>query len=812
MGLDYYLPGQNSPFNPQITTPEDVLGWQVGKWHVSHDKLLQYHLHLAAQSPRVSVDTIGYSYEDRPLIQLYITSEQNQSKLETLRNNHLQALSSTQEVADNPLVVNLGYSVHGNEPSGGNASLVVAYFLAATTDPAWLDMLEQTVVVLDPCLNPDGFHRFSTWVNMHKGTPMHADPQDREHREVWPGGRTNHYWFDLNRDWLPVQHPESQGRVKAFQNWKPNVLADFHEMGTNSTFFFQPGIPSRNNPITPENTFVLTRKLANYHASALDELGSLYFTEEAFDDFYFGKGSTYPDVQGGVGILFEQASSRGHLQASIHGNLAFPFTIRNQVATSLSTLRGAHALRDELLHHQQTFYQEASEMAGEDEVIGYLLGGTQDKIRISALADILTIHQIDHSLFQDGQQNWNCWVKVDQPQYRLITAMFEERTSFQDSLFYDVSSWNLAHAFNLELTEIKDGKLANSIQANSSNEVASAVSPMRGGSPYAISFDWRSYHAPRLLNLLQQKGIRLKVATEPFGNEEIHEFPRGTIIIPMANQVMNEGTLAAFVKEQATGLDVPFHLHQTGLTSGVSLGSRTFENIVQPKVAVVVGDGISGYDAGEAWYVLEQRFGLNITLLPVEQLGRVDLSAYNVLIMPDGRYRGGAPGTVKQWVEKGGTLIAFKYALNWLNAHDLGNFGFASPATKPHPHTYHEHGKVRGAQVIGGAICEVEIDLSHPLAFGLERPWIPVFKKGGTMLSPDPYSIQEPFKFSQTPLIAGFLSTQNQATLSGTTYLKVKPLGAGRIIGMSDNPNFRAFWYGTQRIFMNAVCLGQIVD
>jgi hypothetical protein len=210
-------------------------------------------------------------------------------------------------------------------------------------------LLNETVILLDPSFNPDGLNRFASWVNTHKSQTLVTDPVSRELNEAWPGGRTNHYWFDLNRDWLYVQHPESQGRIAKFHEWKPNILTDHHEMGSNSTFFFQPGVPSRINPLTPQKNRELTAKIGTFHARYLDKIGSLYFTEEDYDDFYYGKGSTFPDVNGAVGILFEQASSRGHAQETINGVLSFPFTIRNQVTTSFSTLAAARALRTELL-------------------------------------------------------------------------------------------------------------------------------------------------------------------------------------------------------------------------------------------------------------------------------------------------------------------------------------------------------------------------------------------------------------------------------------------------------------------------------
>ena len=233
---------------------------------------------------------------------------------------------------------------------------MLPYYLAASNEPETLEILDNSVILFDPCLNPDGLQRFANWVNSNKNLVPNPDNNDREFSEVWPGGRTNHYWFDLNRDWLPVQLPESQARVKTYSDWLPNIVTDHHEMGTNSTFFFQPGIPSRVNPLIPNLNQKLTEKVAKYHANFLDKIGSLYYSKENYDDLYFGKGSTYPDANGGIGILFEQGSSRGHIQNSQNGVLTFPFTIRNQLTTTLSTLKAASELRIELLSYMNDFY------------------------------------------------------------------------------------------------------------------------------------------------------------------------------------------------------------------------------------------------------------------------------------------------------------------------------------------------------------------------------------------------------------------------------------------------------------------------
>ncbi len=294
--LKYYLPDSVS-YNPSIPKPKDIIYHEVGEWHVTHDRLVNYMKAIAAAAPeRVKLETMGFTYENRPQVLLIITSPKNQQRLEEIRQQHLLLSDPTKSASVNienmPIVVWIGHSIHGNEPSGANASLLSAYYLVAAQGKQIDELLDNVVILFDPSFNPDGLQRFSTWANQHKSKNLVSDPNSREFNEVWPGGRFNHYWFELNRDWLPAVHVESQNRLAWFHKWKPNILTDHHEQGSNATFFFQPGVASRVNPLTPAKNQELTAKLAKFHAAFLDRTGSLYFTKENYDDFYYGKGST----------------------------------------------------------------------------------------------------------------------------------------------------------------------------------------------------------------------------------------------------------------------------------------------------------------------------------------------------------------------------------------------------------------------------------------------------------------------------------------------------------------------------------------
>ncbi|HLR31355.1 MAG TPA: M14 family zinc carboxypeptidase, partial [Fodinibius sp.] len=390
--MEYYLP-QDITYDAAIPTPEEILGTVPGTWHVRHDQLVRYMRAVAEASDRVTLHEYGKTYEDRTLLYLTITSPANHSDIDQIREDHLALTdpeqSGSMDTSGMPVVLYMGYSIHGDEPSGANASMLVAYHLAAAQGSEIEQQLENSIVLLDPSFNPDGLGRFASWVNTHKSKTVVSDPNSMELNQRWPSGRTNHYWFDLNRDWMLVQHPASQGRIDNFHDWMPNILTDHHEMGTNSTFFFQPGIPSRTHPITPEENQDLTGAIAEYHAGKLDREKRLYYSEESFDDFYYGKGSTYPDVNGGIGILFEQGSSRGHAQESIHGVLRFPFTIKNQLLASLSTLEAARDLRVDILNYQRDFFQESLQAGTEAPVDAYVFGTPYDRVRTYHFAELL---------------------------------------------------------------------------------------------------------------------------------------------------------------------------------------------------------------------------------------------------------------------------------------------------------------------------------------------------------------------------------------------------------------------------------------
>lgn len=828
VSLDYYLPAEYT-YNPSIPTPEQVLGYQVGDWHVSHDQVVMYMKELAAASDRVTIEEYARTYERRPLLMLTITSPANFQKIPNIKSERNKLRDSRQarnvNIDNMPIVMYMGYSVHGNEPSGVNASLLAAYHFAAANEIA--DDLENVIILLDPAINPDGINRFASWVNSHKSYQMNGDPLSREHNEAWPRGRTNHYWFDLNRDWLPVQHPESRGRIAKIQEWKPNLVLDFHEMGTNSTFFFQPGIPSRNHPLTPKRNFELTEKIAQYHAKRLDKIGSLYYTQESFDDFYYGKGSTYPDVQGAVGILFEQASSRGHLQDSPFGPLTFPFTIRNQLTASLSSFEAANDMRKEMNQYMKDFYAEAETEYIADVNRAYIFGSTADNAKTYHLADMILQHDIDlYRLKQnitinniEFQADNAFIIPLNQPQYRLIKGMFEVRTEFQDSLFYDVSAWTLPMAFNLDFMALSS-RIMNVAEVEELNDSITMPEGEVIGDENAnwYAFEWNEYYAPKAAYQIMDKGYMVRVSHEEFNVPDGQKFRRGSIIVGKQHGNTGGTDMYATLQEIAKNTGITIHAIASGYTEGVNLGSPSMDVLDKPSIALLVEGGVASNEAGEVWHLLDQRFEIPITLLPLDLVGRADLKRYNVIIMPTGNYTDlGKSGAekLKNWTNDGGTIIARGTAMNWLTQNEIGRFSFIKIEEEnnlPRQRNYAEMESARGAQVTGGAIFNVTLDLSHPIGYGYTNSNMYTFRSGNQLmeLSESPYA--NPLVYTDDPLASGYVFSGNLEKMRNTGAIRVSSVGRGKVIGFVDNPNFRAFWFGTNKLFMNSIFFGQTIS
>lgn len=819
---DYFYP-QTKNFNAAIPTPSAFLGYPIGSHHTRHDKVVEYFKELDKLSDRMILEEIGYTYEHRVQIVATITSSGNHARLEEIRQKHLSRTTNEGDAAT-PLVIQLGYNVHGNEPSSTEAAMLTAYYLVANEDEETKKWLNEMVILLDPVYNPDGRDRHTHWANMHKATPLVSDPNDREHNEVWPGGRTNHYWFDLNRDWFLGIHPESKNRLAFFHKWRPYVMTDHHEMGTNSTFYFDPGKYSSNNPIVPAYLYdTVYPKFGEYFSKAMDNIGSLYFTKEAFDKLYPGYGSSYVNFYGGAGFLFEQASSRGHLQETGSIPLTFEFTIRNQFNASLATVRASLTERSMLLKLRKDFYASMSSQAKANPVKAYVFGDTRDINRTYAFVNLALQHQVEvyelpaTSTLGSTQFVKGCSfvVPTDQPNYLMVRSLFEKQITYTDSLFYDASTWSVIHGFNLPYEEVRSsvskGKQITAPLLYSAKPVLH--------SNYAYVIDFADYNVHKALYKLQQKGVFVKTAFKPFSlilDGQKRNFSYGSLLISVQNQKLSPQEVFEAMKEVNSTCSIDVHAVTTGYnTTGIDLGSGNFVITKQPKAAMLVGQGISGYEAGEVWHLLDQRIGMPITKIDVSNFSRVELNSYTTLIMVGGTYSLDKASTdkIKNWAQTGGTLVTLKSASEWVVKQNLVKEKLILQDTTKTPRrfdfaTAHDR---EGARQLGGSIFQVDVDITHPIGFGFSNRRVSVYRNGRTYLQPgkNPYSTVA--QYVAKPLIGGYLHPSQTAKIANSAAIAVSSIGSGRVILFTDNPNFRAYWYGTNKLFLNALFFGPII-
>ena len=803
------------PFNSEIPSPEAFLGYGIGEHHTRHDLIVAYLEKLAEVSDRASIAEYGRTHEGRKLVMLTITAPENLSNLDQLKEEHLAFTDPKKSVSnygDVPIFINLAYNVHGNEPSSSEAALLTAYTFAASENPEILNYLKNAVIFIDPTINPDGRDRHTQWANTYQGSPEVADSQDVEHNEYWPMGRTNHYWFDLNRDWLLAINPESRGKLNWYHQWYPNVVTDFHEMGTQSTYFFEPMKTNASyDPIMPkENYEDLNTLFGNAFSKSLDSIGSLYFTKEVFDGTYPGYGSSYPDLQGGLGLLFEQASSRGHRQTTAFGEITFAFTIRNQYVSGITTVKTAVNNKEYMRKYQQKFFKSALTNAAKSKVKGYTFGDVHDKNRTKAFIDKLLLHKID--VYRSGD---SFTVPTQQPQYRMVQTMFETYEKYRDSVYYDASAWSVANFYNMKYKSVNALNLGDKI-TETKNLIS--ISPVQK-SDYAYVMDWDDYNAPAALVYLQKKGIVASSAAKLFSiktKTDTKKFNYGAVLVPVSLQKEDAAAVYKSIKEAQEKFEVPIYAVDSGLSlEGVDLGSGNISPIKKTRAVMLIGDGVSSYEAGEVWHLLDTRVHMPITKIPMRNFNKVSLDKYNTMVMVSGKYNltEKQMSKIKDWTSKGNTLITIGTASKWAIEKKLVKEKLTKTekdstelaVRKPYVDARENIGK----ESLGGVILNVDLDITHPLAYGYRDSSIPVYKNNSVWLSPSKNSYATVAKYSKKPHIDGFITEKNmQENILNSASLIVSKLGSGRVVLFADNPNFRGSWYGTNRLFLNALILG----
>ncbi|CUV09020.1 Secreted protein containing N-terminal Zinc-dependent carboxypeptidase related domain [hydrothermal vent metagenome] len=818
-------------YNRSIPKPEEIIGHQIGTSHTRTDQVVDYFEALASRSNRIILNDHALTHEGRRLIHAIVTHPDNHENLETIREGNLKLSDKPNSMSDQdlnkmPLVAYLGFSIHGDEASGTEASLLLLYHLAAGSGKQIDDILKNTVLIIDPMFNPDGRDRFVNWVNGNRGRVPTSDTQDREHNQPWPRGRTNHYLFDMNRDWLPVTQPESNGRIKLFHHWRPQFLLDAHEMGSNSTFFFQPGISSRNNPNTPKGTLELANKLIPFHAKRLDSIQSMYYSQQSYDDFYYGKGSTFGDIHGSVGILFEQASSRALESETNQGRLVYAFTIRNHYMSTLGTLDGLVALRKDFLTYHRDFYATAPDAAKKNQVRGYLISLKQNRTRAQMLIQNLQKHRIvAHELKKSmtvKQTKFNPGEAViipsNQPQTRFLKGIMERMTTFEDSLFYDVSAWTLPLAYGVESYELKQNP--NAYIGTQLGLVELDGGMLTGGkAKSAYLMKWDRYYAPKSLYSIMDLGIRPRLTTQAFSavvdGKEV-QFDRGTIVIPAyqrdADATITQEKIHKMMIHLAKMDHVNIYASNTASTpSGPDLGGAYQGVLQKPKVAILSGDGTSSYGVGEVWHLLNFRMGIPVSLLNAKQLSARKLSKYNTIIVPDGFYSNLDSTdikTLKDWVLNGGTLIATQTGSRWVVNKKILNEKLKKGGMDTLDIPYEQAPMVTGAQRIGGSIFEVSLDNTHPIAYGYNKK-TPMFRRGDTFFELSTSTAANVGRYTKNPLLSGYISEEKLKEIQNSASIIARRQGGGHVILFADNPSFRAFWYGSNGLLLNAVFFGQ---
>ena len=823
-------------YDPDIPLPESVIGHPLGHRIARNDLLVRYLRTLAELSPRITVEDIAHTHEGRPILGLTITSPANHQRLDEIKAAHV-ALSdpaSEQEVdPDMPVVTWLNYGVHGAEVSSTDSSMAVAYHLAAARGAAIEATLEQSVIVLIAVFNPDGNSRMSAWNHMYGGKVAVTDPQHQLHNTFWPGGRTNHYWFDLNRQWLILQHPEPRGWVAKFHEWKPNITVDYHEMGQNSTYYFHPGAPERTFPYIPRRSMELLEEVAERPRSWLDSEQRLYFNEENYDNFYIGKGSTYPHMHASMGMLFEQAGSEGLLDTP-HGVLSFRDNIRTQFRTSLEMIRAGVEMRGELLRFQRDFSRETPGLAADDDVKAYVFSSPGDPARAYHAIDLLNRHQIsvqrlNRDLEVDGtafSARDSYLVQTDQAQYRMVKALFELITEFEDETFYDVSAWTLPLAFDFAYAPLAAGEIRGDvIGIEARAEFPSAPEPAEAR--FAYLFSWSHYYAPRALYRLLDAGLRPKVATRPLtittsGGEAV-SLDAGAILVPLGWQGgdLTDAEIHSLARRIATEDGITVHAADSAHTpvAGMDLGGPNFANIPRPAVLLLVGEGIQAYDAGEVWHQLDARMEMPVHMADKRRLDDLDLGEYSHIVLVGGNHGdlSGQTEKIDRWVRRGGSLVGIRQGARW--AHDRilypGGASGESPGETEvamERFDYADKDDIEAQDIIGGAIMLGDLDNTHPIGFGIDDRTIASHRNSLIAFDPPENPWASLIRIPENALLSGFASAENQAALAGKAMAIAERHGSGSVILFADNPNFRAYFFGTNKLFMNSLFFSLAFD
>ena len=823
-----------------LLRPEQFLGYKLGERFTPTADLQRYVAHVVAHTPsRMKLVRYGTTYENRPLEVVQIASTDNFGKLEDIRHNNLKlaGLEAGDGQRQQPAVCWLSYNVHGNEAVSSEAVMQVLYDLANPQDQQMQDWLKNTVVIVDPCINPDGHDRYVNWYNRVRSQGTNASPDSWEHHEPWPGGRYNHYYFDLNRDWAWQTQQETRQRIALYNQWLPAVHADFHEMGPNNTYYFSPAAKPYHADLT-----AWQRKfqgvLGDYNKVAFDKNNWLYFTREVYDLYAPTYGDTWPSFNGAIGMTYEQGGGgpAGVAYARLDGDtLTLAQRIAHHHAASRATIQATAERHDDLLREFQSYFATAKAKP-QGEYKTYVLAAGNDPGQLRALTQYLDRNLIRYGFatkrtktkgftYTTGKtgdvqiEPRDVVVSMYQPKSTLVKVLFEPKSQLEDSLTYDITSWALPYAFGVKAYALPGRLDASGPPPATALVRGSAAAPTER--PYAYLARWNNLQDVRFLSHLLQQKVKVRYAEKAFESEG-QQYAPGTLIITRAGNEALGARFDQLVRAQADSAGTVVTAVKSGFsTSGRDLGSGTVHFVKQPTVAVVAGPGVDATAFGEVWHYFEQQLGYPLTVLGSEYLNRVSLQKYDVLILPNGSYADIYPDrqldALRAWVRDGGKLIALEGAAKFLSSKKdflLKPKAVDSVAVrkeqKANPYQqlrrYGDAERAEAGEAVQGSIYRVQLDNSHPLAFGYGDTYFALVRtplnyrfleKGGWnvgVIKKNSYS-------------AGFIGAKARKDLSDTFVLGTQDLGRGSVVYLGDNPLFRAFWQSGKLLFGNAVFL-----
>lgn len=816
-----------------LTSPTDFLGYEPGLDFTPHHRVVDYVKHLTNTSPNASLMPYGFTSEGRELLLVAVSSEENLRSIESIKRNNLIAAGfETGEMEGKHLpIVWLSYNIHGNESVGTEAALSVLYSLLnkeKSNSEKWLD---EMIIIIDPCENPDGRDRYVNWYKQTLGKTNNVHPDAWEHHEPWPGGRFNHYIFDLNRDWAWQTQVESQQRKEMYYQFLPHVHVDLHEMGVNSPYFFGPSAEPFHKVITDwQREF--HNIIGEYNSAAFDKENWLYFTKEVFDLFYPSYGDTWPTYQGAVGFTYEQGGS-GRAGLGVITDIGDTLTLKDRLdhhyTASFSTIEAAFSQKEKLLQEFKAFFTDAINN-GSGDYKSYVVSSSNDEDGIKALLQLLDNHKITYGKVgnlprlrsteaYDYQQNITTSVtpktndiviSTFQPQGKMVRVLFEPKPVLYDSMTYDLTSWALPHVYNLEAYAYKEN-----INPTINLDLSFTQNSIASDKPYAYYFDWKDFKDVQLLAKLLNTGIKVRYALDPFsiGNKS---FDRGTIIITRIDN-KNFKNLDNTVTNLANALQQPIFTSNTGLVAdGKDLGSNYVRFIKPPKVAIMNGEGISPTAFGEVWHYFEEQLEYPVTVINVARIYDIDLKNYDVIILPNGRYAKYS-SVITEFSELGGKVIALERAIDLFTA-DAGTLIGQSIGEKEEKVSevknenllkkYGDRYRRALSESVEGSIFKVYLDDTHPLAFGAGKHTF-LMKRNSSVL---PYLGDGGWNvgvFKENSYTSGFTGYKLQEKVKNTLAIGIENYGEGAIIYMSDSPIIRGFWHSGKLLLANAVFLSE---